>query len=60
MLYEVITPAPNFSDELREQLFEASRKLALAVNYKSAGTVEYIYDTQTQEFYFLEVRNNFV
>jgi urea carboxylase len=49
------TPAPNLSDELREQLFEASRKLALAVNYKSAGTVEYIYDTQTQKFYFLEV-----
>ncbi len=49
------TPAPNLSDDLREQLFEASRKLALAVNYKSAGTVEYIYDTQTQKFYFLEV-----
>ncbi|QDF29454.1 urea carboxylase [Halarcobacter anaerophilus] len=49
------TPAPNLSDEVREQLFEASFKLAKAVNYKSAGTVEYIYDTQTQNFYFLEV-----
>ena len=49
------TPAPNISDELRKELFEASRKLALAVNYKSAGTVEYIYDTKTNKFYFLEV-----
>lgn len=49
------TPAPNISDELRSELFEASKKLALAVNYKSAGTVEYIYDTKTDKFYFLEV-----
>jgi urea carboxylase len=49
------TPAPNLSDELREELFNASKKLALAVNYKSAGTVEYIYDTSTNKFYFLEV-----
>ena len=49
------TPAPNISDELRIELFDASYKLAKAVNYKSAGTVEYIYDTSSNEFYFLEV-----
>jgi urea carboxylase len=49
------TPAPNISDELREELFEASYKLAKAVDYKSAGTVEYIYDTKEKKFYFLEV-----
>lgn len=49
------TPAPNLSDELRKELFIASEKLALAVNYKSAGTVEYIYDTSADKFYFLEV-----
>ncbi|WP_024955979.1 urea carboxylase [Sulfurospirillum arcachonense] len=49
------TPAPNISDALRESLYEASYKLAKAVNYKSAGTVEYIYDTQAKKFYFLEV-----
>lgn len=49
------TPAPNLSDELRTQLFVASEKLAKAVNYKSAGTVEYIYDTSADKFYFLEV-----
>jgi len=49
------TPAPNLSDELRKELFIASEKLAKAVNYKSAGTVEYIYDTSADKFYFLEV-----
>jgi urea carboxylase len=49
------TPAPNLSDKLREELFLASKKLASAVNYKSAGTVEYIYDTTADKFYFLEV-----
>ena len=49
------TPAPNLSDELRAELFLASEKLAKAVNYKSAGTVEYIYDTSADKFYFLEV-----
>ncbi len=49
------TPAPNISDKLRKELFEASYKLAAAVKYKSAGTVEYIYDTDTDKFYFLEV-----
>jgi urea carboxylase len=49
------TPAPNLSDELRAELFLASEKLAKAVNYKSAGTVEYIYDTSSDKFYFLEV-----
>jgi urea carboxylase len=49
------TPAPNISDELRQQLFESSYKLAKAVDYRSAGTVEYIYDTKTNKFYFLEV-----
>lgn len=49
------TPAPNLSDELRKELFVASEKLAKAVNYKSAGTVEYIYDTSADKFYFLEV-----
>jgi len=49
------TPAPNISDKLREELFEASYKLAKAVNYKSAGTVEYIYDVKEDKFYFLEV-----
>jgi urea carboxylase len=49
------TPAPGISDRLRHDLFDAAIRLGKAVNYQSAGTVEFIYDVQTQQFYFLEV-----
>ncbi len=49
------TPAPGLSDETRNKLYQAAASLARSVNYRSAGTVEFIYDTQTDEFYFLEV-----
>ena len=49
------TPAPGISDELRARLMEAAVSLGKAVNYRSAGTVEYVLDSQTNEFYFLEV-----
>lgn len=49
------TPAPNLSDELRAQLKEVACRLVSAVDYRSAGTVEFIFDARTQEFYFLEV-----
>jgi urea carboxylase len=49
------TPAPNLSDETREALYEAAKCLTSSVAYLSAGTVEFVYDTTTSEFYFLEV-----
>jgi urea carboxylase len=49
------TPAPGLTDETREKLYAAAILLAKAVNYASAGTVEFIYDDDTNEFYFLEV-----
>ncbi len=49
------TPAPGLTDTTREQLYSAAVLLAKAVNYASAGTVEFIYDDDTNEFYFLEV-----
>jgi urea carboxylase len=49
------TPAPGLTDATREQLYKAAILLAKAVKYASAGTVEFIYDDDTQEFYFLEV-----
>lgn len=49
------TPAPGITDELREALQEAAIRLGEAVNYRSAGTVEYVFDVETQQFYFLEV-----
>ena len=47
------SPAPLFSNELRVAMGEASVKLAKAVGYFNAGTVEFIY--QDGEFFFLEM-----
>ncbi|HTL87859.1 MAG TPA: urea carboxylase, partial [Leptolyngbya sp.] len=49
------TPAPGISESLRQQLFEAALRLGRAVNYQSAGTVEFVFDVDRAEFYFLEV-----
>jgi urea carboxylase len=49
------TPAPGVSVALRQRLFDAAVRLGRAVNYQSAGTVEFVLDDLTQDFYFLEV-----
>ncbi|MDX1803745.1 MAG: urea carboxylase [Alcanivorax sp.] len=49
------TPAPNLPQATREKLHASAVRLGEAVNYRSAGTVEYIYDDERDEFYFLEV-----
>ena len=49
------TPAPNLPSSVREALLDAAVRLGKSVNYQSAGTVEFILDTSTGEFYFLEV-----
>ena len=49
------TPAPGLSDVARSALFEAAVRLGQAVQYRNAGTVEFIYDSDREEFYFLEV-----
>jgi urea carboxylase len=49
------TPAPNISDDIRKALCETAVKLASALHYRSAGTVEFVYDNDAKQFYFLEV-----
>lgn len=49
------TPAPNIPDAVRRQMRETAKRLCAAVNYRSAGTVEYVYNPDKEEFYFLEV-----
>ncbi|MCU1732612.1 MULTISPECIES: urea carboxylase [unclassified Pseudomonas] len=49
------TPAPNLPAGMAEQLCDAAIALAKAVSYRSAGTVEFVYDSQAERFYFLEV-----
>jgi urea carboxylase len=49
------TPAPNLLDSTRAALWQSACRLCSSVNYESAGTVEYLYDAATDQFYFLEV-----
>ncbi|MGY2375021.1 urea carboxylase [Pseudomonas sp. SDO524_S393] len=49
------TPAPNLPEGMAEALCAAAITLAKAVSYRSAGTVEFIYDSADGRFYFLEV-----
>ncbi len=49
------TPAPGLAPAIRTQLLECAVRLGRAVNYRSAGTVEFVYDDDAQQFYFLEV-----
>ncbi len=49
------TPAPGISDAARKELFDCAVRLGRAVRYRSAGTVEFIYDCDARVFYFLEV-----
>ncbi|OTG80417.1 urea carboxylase [Acinetobacter sp. ANC 4558] len=49
------TPAAHLPEQTREKLHLAAIQLGQTVNYRSAGTVEFIYDPSKDEFYFLEV-----
>jgi urea carboxylase len=49
------TPAPAIDDGVRRALCEAALTLGKSVGYRSAGTVEFVYDADRREFYFLEV-----
>lgn len=49
------TPSPYLHDKLREQITSAAVKFAKAIRYNSAGTVEFLVDAVTNEFYFLEM-----
>jgi urea carboxylase len=49
------TPAPNLADDTRTRLLDAAVRLGRAVGYRSAGTVEFVFDVEAGTFYFLEV-----
>jgi pyruvate carboxylase len=50
-----IAPAPNLSPAIAAQLHEAALAIARKVGYYCAGTVEFLLDTDTNQFYFIEV-----
>ncbi|MDI1343664.1 MAG: hypothetical protein PSV22_06140, partial [Pseudolabrys sp.] len=49
------SPAPNLSDDMRRSMRSAAGRLAASVNYRGAGTVEFIADADSKQFYFLEM-----
>ncbi len=48
-------PAPNLAEATRSALHEAARAAAAAIDYRGAGTVEFLYDAETERFFFLEM-----
>ncbi|MEZ5093324.1 acetyl/propionyl/methylcrotonyl-CoA carboxylase subunit alpha [Nocardioides sp.] len=49
------SPAPGLRDEVRAAIHQAARSAAEAVDYRGAGTVEFLYDPETERFFFLEM-----
>jgi propionyl-CoA carboxylase alpha chain len=48
-------PAPGIPRSVRKALHEAARTAAAAIGYRGAGTVEFLYDADTEKFFFLEM-----
>ena len=48
-------PAPNLDAGIRAQLLESAVRLTAGIGYDSAGTIEYLFDTASGEYYFLEM-----
>lgn len=48
-------PAPNFPESQRQAMQRTAEQLLSSVSYRNAGTVEFIYDSIDEKFYFLEV-----
>jgi len=48
-------PAPGLPEHVRRRLATSARDLCASVGYRSAGTVEFVYDAAREEAYFLEV-----
>ncbi|KAI9715056.1 MAG: hypothetical protein M1812_006173 [Candelaria pacifica] len=49
------SPAPGLQESVRQDLWEKARAAALAVGYEGAGTVEFIFDNETGQFFFMEM-----
>jgi propionyl-CoA carboxylase alpha chain len=48
-------PAPGLPDDVRRALHDAARAAAEAIDYRGAGTVEFLHDPDTGRFFFLEM-----
>lgn len=50
-----IAPAPNLDPQVRQALCDAAISIGQQVQYQNAGTVEFLVDADTNEFFFIEV-----
>jgi len=48
-------PSPVLDKETREKMGDVAVKAALSVEYDSAGTIEFLFDQESREFYFMEM-----
>ena len=48
-------PAPSLNERMREKLCACAVKLAESVRYSGAGTLEFLYDASTEDFFFIEM-----
>ncbi len=48
-------PSPSLTPKLREKLTSAAVRAIEAVKYRNAGTIEFLFDQKTQQFYFMEM-----
>ncbi len=48
-------PSPSLNDDLRKEICYTAVRLMREIGYETAGTVEFIFDSNTKKFYFLEV-----
>ncbi len=49
------SPSPAINDDIRKQMGEAAIKGAKSIGYLGLGTVEFLFDSITKEFYFMEM-----
>src|SRR5207249_7676519 len=50
-----IAPALNLSEDTRQELYRAALAVGRAARLDNAGTVEFLFDTESGQFYFIEV-----
>ncbi len=50
-----IAPAPNLSETTKQALYQAALAVGQAAHLDNAGTVEFLFDTESDQFYFIEV-----
>ncbi len=48
-------PSPSLDEKLRNEICSTAVRLMREIGYTTAGTVEYIFDSSTKKYYFLEV-----